>query len=177
MTERVARRSIPRSDALSFCPFSPTSGPVTDPPDGGSPSHTCDTWRRGTSARGQASICCSSHASMNASKSPSSTPWVLLVSKLVRLSLTRLYGWRTYDLIELPNPAVIGSPRSRRCSASTSARRRSRRRDFRIFIATSRFWVCDRSFWQVTTIPEGLWVNLTAEDVLLTCWPPAPDAR
>ena len=29
----------------------------------------------------------------------------------------------------------------------------------------------------VTTMPDGKWVILTAESVVLTCWPPAPDAR
>ena len=30
---------------------------------------------------------------------------------------------------------------------------------------------------EVTTIPDGKWVIRTAESVLLTCWPPAPDDR
>ena len=34
--------------------------------------------------------------------------------------------------------------------------------------------VWERSFWHCTTIPVGRCVILTAESVLLTCWPPAP---
>ena len=34
-----------------------------------------------------------------------------------------------------------------------------------------------RSSWQVTTTPVGRWVMRMADDVLLTCWPPAPDER
>ena len=44
-------------------------------------------------------------------------------------------------------------------------------------MATSRFWVWERSFWQVTTIPVGRCVRRTAEEVLLTCCPPAPEER
>ena len=29
----------------------------------------------------------------------------------------------------------------------------------------------------VTTMPVGMWVMRTAESVVLTCWPPAPEAR
>ncbi len=46
-----------------------------------------------------------------------------------------------------------------------------------IFIAIARFLCCERSFWQVTTMPLGIWVKRTAESVLLTCWPPALLAR
>ena len=35
----------------------------------------------------------------------------------------------------------------------------------------------DRSFWQLTTIPVGIWVMRTAESVRLTYCPPAPLAR
>ena len=44
-------------------------------------------------------------------------------------------------------------------------------------IAVSRLADCERSFWHCTTIPLGRWVMRTAESVLLTCWPPAPEAR
>jgi cytoskeletal protein CcmA (bactofilin family) len=40
-----------------------------------------------------------------------------------------------------------------------------------------RFLCCERSFWHCTTMPVGSWVMRTAESVVLTCWPPAPDAR
>ena len=35
----------------------------------------------------------------------------------------------------------------------------------------------ERSFWTLTTRPEGRCVSRTAESVLFTCWPPAPLAR
>ena len=44
-------------------------------------------------------------------------------------------------------------------------------------IAVALFWVCERSFWHWTTIPVGTCVIRTAESVLFTCWPPAPEAR
>jgi hypothetical protein len=44
-------------------------------------------------------------------------------------------------------------------------------------IAVALFEVCERSFWHCTTIPDGRCVMRTAESVLFTCWPPAPDAR
>ena len=47
----------------------------------------------------------------------------------------------------------------------------------RICIARALFWCWLRSFWHETTIPVGRWVRRTAESVLLTCWPPAPDDR
>ena len=34
-----------------------------------------------------------------------------------------------------------------------------------------------RPVWQATTMPVGTWVMRTADSVLLTCWPPAPDER
>ena len=47
----------------------------------------------------------------------------------------------------------------------------------RIFIANSRFWCCERSFWLWAAMPVGMCVRRTAESVLLTCWPPAPWER
>ena len=41
----------------------------------------------------------------------------------------------------------------------------------------SRFCTWLRSSWQDTTIPVGLWIRRTAEEVLLMCCPPAPDER
>ena len=46
-----------------------------------------------------------------------------------------------------------------------------------IFQAVARFLCCDRSAWQATTMPVGMWVIRTAESVVFTCWPPAPEAR
>ena len=43
-------------------------------------------------------------------------------------------------------------------------------------MAMSRFWCCDFSEL-VTTIPVGWWVIRTAESVVFTCCPPAPDDR
>jgi hypothetical protein len=42
-------------------------------------------------------------------------------------------------------------------------------------MAVAMFLCCERSSWQATTMPVGRWVRRTAESVLLTCWPPAPD--
>ena len=47
----------------------------------------------------------------------------------------------------------------------------------KIFIASSRFWSWLRSFWQVTTMPVGMCVILTAVSTLFTFWPPAPPLR
>ena len=33
----------------------------------------------------------------------------------------------------------------------------------------SLFWCCDRSFWQLTTMPVGRCVMRTAESVTFTC--------
>ncbi|KAG1078028.1 hypothetical protein G6F40_016888 [Rhizopus arrhizus] len=46
-----------------------------------------------------------------------------------------------------------------------------------IFIALSRFWCWLRPVWQATTMLVGMWVIRTADSVLLTCWPPAPEER
>ncbi len=44
-------------------------------------------------------------------------------------------------------------------------------------MAFSRFWNWDRSCWHSTTVPVGLWMSRTAEEVLLMCCPPAPEER
>ncbi len=44
-------------------------------------------------------------------------------------------------------------------------------------MAVCLFAPCERSFWHWTTVPVGLCVMRTAESVLFTCCPPAPDAR
>ncbi len=62
-------------------------------------------------------------------------------------------------------------------SASRFRRSASKSRALRIFQATSRFLCCERSFCTATTIPVGRWVIRTALEVLLTFWPPAPEAR
>ena len=46
-----------------------------------------------------------------------------------------------------------------------------------MFQAVARFLCCERSDWQATTMPVGMWVMRTANSVLLTCCPPAPEAR
>src|SRR3970282_1572038 len=60
------------------------------------------------------------------------------------------------------------------CRRMTSA---SRRRALSSDIARARFLCCERSSWHSTTVPVGRCVMRMAESVLLTCWPPAPDAR
>jgi hypothetical protein len=44
-------------------------------------------------------------------------------------------------------------------------------------MARERFLCCERSSWHSTTTPVGRCVMRIAESVLLTCWPPAPEAR
>ena len=44
-------------------------------------------------------------------------------------------------------------------------------------MARSRFWCWLRSLCTATTMPVGRCVMRTAQSVLLTCWPPAPEAR
>lgn len=44
-------------------------------------------------------------------------------------------------------------------------------------MALALFWICERSFWQETTMPVGMWVSRTAESVVLTPWPPGPEER
>ena len=43
--------------------------------------------------------------------------------------------------------------------------------------AMARFLICERSCWLATTMLVGMCVMRTAESVVLTCWPPAPEAR
>ena len=35
-------------------------------------------------------------------------------------------------------------------------------------MAVARFWIWERSFWQLTTMPVGMWVRRTAESVVFT---------
>ena len=44
-------------------------------------------------------------------------------------------------------------------------------------MAVERFLCWLRSFWQAATMPLGRWVMRTADSVLLTCCPPAPEER
>src|SRR5699024_7879558 len=46
-----------------------------------------------------------------------------------------------------------------------------------MFIACSRFLVCERSDCQETIVFVGKWVMRTAESVVFTCCPPAPLER
>ena len=60
-----------------------------------------------------------------------------------------------------------------RCSRSLISARRARS----MFLQFSRFWKWLRSTWLDTTMPVGICVRRTADEVLLTFWPPAPDER
>jgi len=44
-------------------------------------------------------------------------------------------------------------------------------------MAEALFLICERSFWQTTTRPDGMCVMRTAESVVLTPWPPLPEER
>src|SRR3982075_4132409 len=43
--------------------------------------------------------------------------------------------------------------------------------------ACALFLCCERPAWQTTATAVGMCVRLTADSVLLTCWPPAPPER
>ena len=77
----------------------------------------------------------------------------------------------------LRSPLPTWLLRSAAICACCSAIMLSRIRDLRIFIALALFLCWDFSSWQATTTPVGRWVMRTADSVLLTCWPPAPEAR
>ena len=59
-----------------------------------------------------------------------------------------------------------------RCLCSASSRRAASSAIARVLLRC-----CERSSWHSTTMPLGRCVMRMAESVLLTCWPPAPDAR
>src|SRR5438270_5031255 len=61
--------------------------------------------------------------------------------------------------------------------ASRSATARSYSRALSILSAVALFLNWLRSCWHDTTMFVGRWVMRTAEEVLLTCCPPLPDAR
>src|SRR4051812_30355797 len=114
-------------------------------------------------------------ASMNSSISPSNTADGLPTSKFVRRSFTIWYGCRTYDRIWLPQelpPSLSAS-----MVAFSSCRRLASSLACSTVMADARFWICERSFWQDTTMPVGMWVIRTAESVVLTPWPPGPEER
>ena len=78
--------------------------------------------------------------------------------------------------------AAVAASRSATCDAplpcsAARCRSRSSRREASTDIACARLRCCERSSWHSTTRPVGRCVMRTAESVLLTCWPPAPDAR
>ncbi len=65
--------------------------------------------------------------------------------------------------------AAISAARSSSALAATIALSRPN--------AFSRFCSWLRSSCELATRPVGSWIRRTADDVLLTCWPPAPEAR
>ena len=74
-----------------------------------------------------------------------------------------------------PCAPANGGPPTPCAAASASASACSRDRS--TSIARARFCSCERSFWQLTTMPVGRWVIRTAESVVLTLCPPWPDER
>ncbi|SLJ33082.1 Uncharacterised protein [Mycobacteroides abscessus subsp. abscessus] len=94
----------------------------------------------------------------------------------MRRSLTIWYGCSTYDRIWLPQDAPSLVLRAS-ISARSSCRLRSSSLACSTRMAEILFCSCDFSFWQVTTMPVGMWVMRTAESVVLTDWPPGPDER
>mmetsp|Transcript_11654 Transcript_11654/g.30363 ORF Transcript_11654/g.30363 Transcript_11654/m.30363 type:complete len:307 (+) Transcript_11654:263-1183(+) len=69
-----------------------------------------------------------------------------------------------------PRLSAVRFSSSRSCSAASS-RLRS------IFMAFARFCDCARSSWHWAVMPVGMCKMRTAESVVFTCCPPAPDAR
>ena len=63
---------------------------------------------------------------------------------------------------------------SRRCASALPARTASPPASSS---RVSRLACWLRPVWQATTVLVGMWVMRTADSVLLTCWPPAPDER
>ncbi len=78
----------------------------------------------------------------------------------------------------LRSPEPTCSFRDSACTRVLFARVRARAaRAFSSDSARARFLCWLRSSWHSTTMPVGRCVMRIAESVLLTCWPPAPDAR
>src|SRR6266571_5181429 len=117
------------------------------------------------------------YASMNGSRSPSITFWTSATFSSVRWSFTMVYGWNTSERIWLPHEMSVFCLSTSAFLASRSATARSYRRALSILSAVALFLNWLRSCWQDTTMFVGRWVMRTAEDVLLTCCPPLPDAR
>src|SRR5207245_1278409 len=117
------------------------------------------------------------YASMNGSRSPSITFCTSPTLSSVRWSLTIVYGWNTYERIWLPQAISIFCLSTSAFLASRSATARSYSRALSIFRAVALFLNWLRSFWHCTTMFVGRCVIRTADDVLLTCCPPFPDAR
>ena len=84
--------------------------------------------------------------------------WVsfLLADSICFTLLTMKVSWQPAAVVS----AVIGAMAARWISYSFA---RS------IFIQLSRFWNWLRSVWQLTTMPVGLCVRRTADEVLLMC--------
>ena len=115
---------------------------------------------------------------MNSSRSPSSTAATLPDLDVGAQVLHHLVGLQHVGA-DLAAPAHLGllagdlvaaRPRAppRPCAASIAFSRP---------IARSRFWSWLRSSCDAGHEPVGTWMRRTADDVLLTCWPPAPDDR
>ena len=76
----------------------------------------------------------------------------------------------------MPQLALPPAP-SASISAFSSWRFFSNSLDCKTLSAETLFWIWDFSFWQVTTMPVGMWVMRTAESVVFTLCPPGPEER
>ncbi len=81
------------------------------------------------------------------------------------------------DLLAPTAAADLRPPFGREFLVALAAAASSYSRARSTCIARARFWSWLRSSCIVTTTPVGTWVMRTAESVVLTCWPPAPDER
>ena len=94
-----------------------------------------------------------------------------LVARLGKKPGIKDFAMTTNAVLLAPSAADLKAAGLHRLTISLDTLQRDR------FIALARFLIWERSFWQTTTMPEGKCVMRTAESVVLTCWPPAPEAR
>ena len=95
----------------------------------------------------------------------------------MRWSVTRPCGKLYVRMRSERSPEPTWSLRDCASALSRFSRSAAIKRAFNNDIARERFLCCERSSWHSTTMPVGRCVMRIAESVLLTCWPPAPDAR
>src|SRR5712691_7182293 len=139
----------------------------------------CGTLRQRSSANAAScSVWCSaSSACVSWERSPSMISLILYSVRPIRWSVTLPCGKLYVRMRSERSPEPIKDLRVAACFACRSRRCLSLMRAASTASAFSLFLCCERASWHSTTIPVGRCVTRTAESVLLTCWPPAPEAR